>query len=176
MLKEFNLLVSTSRLNEKKACSELWYLLREVGDNAAVIEPTTISGLIRAKTKLDPIEGIQKLRMILLEKPWEFRYVLKINPIQTLVTTDLETITCKAVDLAKLYMKDAESFRITVEKRGTQLHSKDIIDSIAPSIHNKVDLVNPDKIILIEIIGLITGISVISPDSILSVEKEKRAL
>ncbi len=176
MLKDFNLLVSTSRLNERKACSELWYLLREVGDITAVIEPTSISGLIVTKTKLDPIEGIQKLRMILLEKPWEFRYVLKINPIQTLVPTDLDTISCKAVDLAKLYIQEAECFRITVEKRVTQLHSKDLIDSIAPSIDKKVDLVNPDKIILIEIIGSITGISIISPDSILSVEKEKRTL
>ena len=40
VLKDFNLLVTTARGNEEDACSEIWYLLGEIGDPRA-IEPLT---------------------------------------------------------------------------------------------------------------------------------------
>jgi tRNA(Ser,Leu) C12 N-acetylase TAN1 len=39
-----------------------------------------------------------------------------------------------------------------------------------------VDLRDPGKIVLIEIIGKVAGIAVIPPDGILGIEKEKRTL
>ena len=36
LLKDFNLLATTSRGNEKQMCSELLYLLKEIGDSAPV--------------------------------------------------------------------------------------------------------------------------------------------
>jgi len=65
-----------------------------------------------------------------------------------------------------------ETFRITVEKRYTTLHSKDIIDSIAKVVNRKVDLKNPDWIVLVEVFGSKTGISVIKPGQIVSTVKK----
>jgi tRNA acetyltransferase TAN1 len=70
-------------------------------------------------------------------------------------------------------IKENESFRITVEKRFTQLSTRDIIEAAAANIERKVNLTSPDKILLIEIVGGTTGMSVIKPDDILSVSKEK---
>jgi tRNA acetyltransferase TAN1 len=67
-----------------------------------------------------------------------------------------------------------EKFRITIEKRHTGLSSKTIIDTVAKNIDRIVDLETPDKILLIEIIGELAGLSVITPTDILSVEREKR--
>jgi len=50
MLRDFNLLATTLRGNERDACSELWYLLGEIGDSAPNVEKTGVSGLIAAKT------------------------------------------------------------------------------------------------------------------------------
>lgn len=176
MMKDFNLLVSTSRRNERKACSELWYLLREAGDISAEVEPTPISGLIVSKTELDPVKAVEKLREILFQKPWEFRYVLKVRPIQTIVHSGLEEIRDKAAELAETHISDGESFRITVEKRRCDLRSREIVEEVAKRIEHRVDLENPDKIVLIEVLGQVTGIAVIPPKAILSVEKERRNL
>ena len=36
LLEDFNLLATTSRGNEEDLCSEIWYLLREMGDDDVI--------------------------------------------------------------------------------------------------------------------------------------------
>ena len=172
MLKDFNLLVTTTRGNEDNASSEIWYLLKEIGDEKAEVDRTGVSGLIAAKTSLNPFEVIAKLREILKERPYEFRYSLRIIPIEKVVKTRLEEIEKAAEELAPK-IGENETFRITVEKRFTEISTKDVIEAAASKIERKVNLEKPDKIMLIEIIGGLTGISVIRPNDIISVSKEK---
>ncbi|HDD70446.1 RNA methyltransferase [Candidatus Bathyarchaeota archaeon] len=172
MIRDFNLLATTSRGNEDEACSELWYLLGEIGDSAPTIEKTGVAGLIAAKTAFNPFEVIEKLRKILHERPYEFRYTLRIIPIERVVRTDLKEIQRVATELSSK-IKENETFRVTVEKRFTEISTRDIIETAASNIERKVDLNKPDKILLIEVIGGLTGISVIKPDEILAVVKEK---
>jgi len=173
LLKDFNLLVSTSRGNERNTCSEMWYLLGEAGDRTAVVERTQIIGLVVARTKIDPVTAIEKLRSLLLQRPWEFRYTLKVTPITGTVPSDPQGIEDFAVKLAESLKKD-EKYRITVEKRRTSISGRVLIEAIAKQIDRKVDLDEPDRIVLIQILGDVTGVSVIPPDRILSVEREKR--
>ena len=172
MLRDFNLLATTSRGNEENACSELWYLLGEVGDSAATVDKTGVAGLIAAKTAFNPFEIIGKLRKILHERPYEFRYTLRVIPIEKVVRTDLGVIQRVATELASK-IGENETFRVTVEKRFTQLSTKDIVEATAANIERNVDLNKPDKILLVEVIGGFTGMSVIKPEDILSVMKEK---
>jgi len=172
-LREFNLLVSTPRGLEHDACSELWFLLGEVGDERAEVETTPVKGLIWAKTALDPFEVVKRFRQLLAERPEEFRVIQRVIPIERVVRTDLAEIARAAQELALTKIEPGEKFRITVEKRHTQLGSMDIIKAVAEGIDRPVDLKNPDKIVLIEVVGGLTGISVIRPDDILSVPKER---
>ena len=172
MLRDFNLLATTSRGNERDACSELWYLLGEIGDSAPNVEKTGVSGLIAAKTAFNPFGVIEKLRRILLERPYEFRYTLRIIPIEKVICTDLGEIQCVATELSSK-IGENETFRVTVEKRFTAMLSRNIIEEVAANIERKVDLSKPDKILLIEVIGGLTGISVIKPDDVISIMKEK---
>jgi tRNA acetyltransferase TAN1 len=71
-------------------------------------------------------------------------------------------------------MKADEKFRITVEKRKTSISGRSLIEAIANRIDRKVDLDDPDKIVLIQILGELTGVSIVPPGKILSVEREKR--
>lgn len=173
MLKDFNLLVSTSRGNERNTCSELWYLLGEAGDRNAVVERTPVIGLVVARTKIDPVTAVERLRLLLLEHPWEFRYTLKVTPLTGTVSSDPQKIEDYAVKLARSLKRD-EKYRITVEKRRTSISGRALIEAIARRINGKVDLEAPDKVLLIQIVGEVTGVSIIAPDKILSVEREKR--
>ncbi len=152
----------------------MWYLLGEVGDRGSTIETTSVIGLVVAKTKLDPIGAIRDLRMLLKERPWEFRYTLKLVPVQKVVAAHLEEIEREAMNLAGGIGLE-EKFRITVEKRHTPMSSKEIIDRVAKGIERAVDLESPDRILLVEIIGELAGLALISPEDILSVEREKRS-
>lgn len=171
-LKDFNLLVTTARGNEEDACSEIWYLLREIGDSAPKVEKTGITGLIAAETALDPFEVIEKFREIFKERPYEFRYSLRIIPIEKTVRTDLNEIGKTVRDLASKITED-ETFRITVEKRFTSTKTEDMIEVAAANIERRVNLDNPDKIVLVEVVGGLTGISVVKPQDIISTMKQK---
>ena|SRR5271157_80700 len=171
-MKEFNLLATTSRGFEAQARSELQFLLEKIGDSTPVVERTGISGVIAVKTKIEAITAINQLRTVLHQTPYEFRFVLRVIPIEKVVQTDLEPIQSAVTELAS-NIGENETFRVTVEKRFTAMHSKDIVEKIASSIKRTVDLTKPDKIVLIEIVGKFTGISVIRPENTLSVQKEK---
>lgn len=172
MLRNFNLLATTWRGNEENARSELRYLLGEIGDSAPTVDKTGVAGLIAAKTAFNPFEVIEKFRKILHERSYEFRYTLRIIPVEKVVRTDLGEIQQAATELSSKIGED-ETFRVTVEKRFTETPTQDIIEATAANIERKVDLNNPDKILLIEIVGGLTGLSVIKPNEILAVMKEK---
>jgi tRNA acetyltransferase TAN1 len=173
MINGFNLLATTSRGNERPMCNELLYLLKEeLGDAQAETSKTKIRGLIVAKTTLDPCTAIEKLRAILKERPYEFRYALRILPIERVVPTDLAEIKRVVAELA-VGIGENETFRVTVEKRFTTIHSKDLIEAAAGDLKRKANLENPDKILLIEVLGALTGVSLLKPDDILAVVKEK---
>lgn len=172
VLKDFNLLITTSRGNEDNVCSEILYLWGEIGDTAVTVDKTGITGLIVAKTAFSPFEIIEKLRGILKERPWEFRYTLRVIPIEKVVPTDLREIERAATELASK-IKENETFRVAVEKRLTKVSSKDIVEAAAVNIERRVNVTSPDKIVLIEVVGGFTGISVIESTDILSVVKER---
>jgi len=172
---EFNLLVSTYRGCERGAIQELRNVLRDIGDSEPLIEKTGISGLIHARTALEPVQVVARFRMILKERPWIFRYILRAVPVMKIVPADLEEIRRAAGEL-EAAIGLGETFRITLEKRGSALRSQEIIESAASTVDRKVDLNNPDRIVLIEILGNQAGLSLIDPTDIFSSVKEKRAL
>lgn len=173
MLNDFDLLISSARGNEAEANFEARYIVGELGDRNCITDLATVSGLTVAKTVLEPTSIIPNLRNLLRSSPWQFRYVLKIKPIEEVVESNIQRI--QAAVTGRIHKVNLnETFRICIEKRRTDLSSKEIIDSVASGIKRKVELKNPDKIILIEIIGNLTGVAVINPDGVFSVEKEKR--
>ena len=119
------------------------------------------------------IKAIHDLRLLLKERPWEFKYTLKCVPVQTVMEAKLEAIQASALTLAK-GIAEKETFRITVEKRHTGLSSKTIIDTIAKQIERTVNLEHPDRILMIEVIGELAGAALLKAEDTLSVEREKR--
>jgi tRNA acetyltransferase TAN1 len=173
MLKDFNLLASTARGNERAMVNEMLFLLKDqLGDQEAAASKTGVRGIIVAKTSLDPYVAVEKLRGLISERPYEFRFALRIMPIERVVPSALEEIKQTALELANRISED-ETFRITIEKRFTTLHSTDIISAVAPEIQREADMTNPNKILLIEVMGAVTGLSLVKPHEIISVMKEK---
>src|SRR5215211_795683 len=171
----FNLLVTTYRHREYDALDELTLLLQRFGDESPILEIQKVSGIILAITNLNPFELTTKYKELLAEEPWQFRYILRSIPIERSFYTDLKNIEIEAENIVMKKLNKNDSFRITIEKRHTSLRSKEIISSIANKLSGyKVSLENPNWIILIEIIGNKTGISVLKEIDIFSSVMEKR--
>lgn len=172
MLTDFNLLATTFRRAERDACAELQYHLEQIGDKSPVVGRTFVAGLIAAKTNLDPFGVIKGLREILHERPYELRFMLRLIPISEVVRTDLNEIR-RTASKYDSEIGENESFRITVEKRFTSLSSRKLVEAVALDIKKRVDLGSPDKIVLIEIVGGLTGISLVAPNDVLCTAKER---
>ena len=172
MIKDFNLLATTYRRTEGHARSELRFLLEQIGDPTANVDRTGVSGVIVAKTSLSPFDVIAKFKEILKERPYEFRYMLRVIPVERVVQTDLDQVRLVVKELSQK-IAEGETFRVTAEKRFTQTSSRELIEAAAAGIKNKVNLTAPDKVILIEVLGGLTGVSIAKPNEILSILKEK---
>jgi tRNA acetyltransferase TAN1 len=170
-----NLIITCARHLEPEAEEELRGFLDEFGDPDPKVTITSMSGILTAETKLDPVETIRKIKEILLDEPWSVRYCLRIIPIQRIVETGIEEIEKVVEELASNISKD-EKYRISIEKRNSNMSSQEIIKKIASKIKNQVSLEFPDKVVLIEILGTKTGISVVKKSDILSTEKTKRSM
>ncbi len=164
--------MSTYRFREEDAQDEILELLDKFGDQAAESEIVEIKGIILVQSSLDPLAVIDKLKELVASEPWQVRYVLRVLPVQVVVPTRLETIIQAVRDLIKKMGND--TFRVTVEKRHNSLGSMQIVKAIADQISNKVDLENPSWVVLVQVLGGLTGVSVLRPHQIFSSVVEKR--
>jgi len=170
-----NLIVTCPRHLEPETEEELMDILEEFGDSDVKISITNMSGILTAETKLDPIEVVRKIKEMLLDEPWSVRYCKRIIPIQKVIESKIEEIEESVAEMSN-QISEKETYRISIEKRNSDLSSKEIITKIADKIKNKVSLEFPDKILLIEILGSKTGISILKKTDILSTEKTKRSI
>ena len=170
-----NLIITCARHLEPETRDELKDILEEFGDSDAKISITEMSGILTAETKLEPIEVVRKIKEMLLDEPWSIRYCLRIIPIQKLIESKIEEIEKTITDISE-QISEGETYRISIEKRNSNLSSQEIISKIANKIKNKVSLEFPDKVVLIEILGSKTGISILKKSDVLSVEKTKRSI
>jgi len=107
-------------------------------------------------------------------EPFKVRFIMRIIPVDKVVDTKINAIV-KAVKELSSVISPAETFRITIEARDSPYSEKELIDAIADAVDRKVNLDSPDKIVLLEIFGEYSGVSVISPREIVSIQKLKRA-
>jgi hypothetical protein len=68
---------------ENLAAIELEDLLRFLGDSEPQVSMTSISGLLTARTSLDPFEVIERVRVIAEEEPWRVGSLMRMIPIES---------------------------------------------------------------------------------------------
>ncbi|HJU14380.1 MAG TPA: THUMP domain-containing protein [Candidatus Nitrosotalea sp.] len=168
-----NLIVTCSRHLEEEASDEISKILGELGDDNAKTGHSRFSGIVVVDTKIDPFQAVKDIKVKILDEPWSMRYCHRFIPIQESTKTTLEEIV-DAVRKHLSVMNAHDTYRITVEKRGSGQSTKDMIDAIAKAIPNKVSLENYDWNIVVEILGDIAGISILKESDIVSTMKTKR--
>ena len=167
-----NLLVTTFKYREIDAFDELLQILNTLGDKNPTIDISSISGIIVAKTCMDPFQVVEACRELVRNEPWLFRYVLRIIPLEKICRAELTEIHNHVKQLS-MKIHDDETIKVIIEKRHTNLRSNEIISNVTSDLDIKVNLSDPNWIILIQIVNRLAGISVLRSDQIFSSVKEK---
>ena len=168
-----NLLVTCARNLETETKNEVEKILGEIGDQEPEILNVGMRGILMVNTNIESSKIITWVKDKVVEEPWFIRYCLRMIPIQTITETEMSKITENVTEL-KNVIKQNDSYRITIEKRNTDMSSTEIITEIAKIFPNEVSLNQPDWVILIEILGDKTGISILKDSEMFSLDKAKR--
>ncbi|MDA0756225.1 MAG: THUMP domain-containing protein [Crenarchaeota archaeon] len=168
-----NLIITCQRNLEEVTILEIQNMLERFGDTEPIIEKTIFSGIIEVETKLDIMKVLENFKEIIEDEPWLIKYCSRVIPIQVECESKLDEIRDNVNSLSSIIKKN-DTYRITIEKRQSSLHTSEIISSVADSLSNKVSLENSDWEIVIQVLRNKTGISIIPPNTILSVERQKR--
>ncbi len=168
-----NLIITCARSLESETKNEISKILDELGDQEPEILNVGMRGILMVNTIIEPSKIIDYVKNKMIEEPWLIRYCLRIIPIQMITETEIDKIKQNVIKLKDMIQKN-DSYRITIEKRNTSISSNEIITEIAKIFPNKVSLNQPDWIILIEILGNETGISILKNDGMFSLDKAKR--
>ena len=168
-----NLIITCARNLESETKNEIRKILDELGDQEPEILNVGMRGILIVNTIIEPSKIIDWVKNKIVEEPWLIRYCLRIIPIQRITDTEIDKIKQNVIKLKNTIQKN-DSYRITIEKRNTSISSNEIITEVAEIFPNKVSLNQPDWIILIEILGNETGISILKNDEMFSLDKAKR--
>ena len=168
-----NLIITCARSLESETKNEISKILDELGDQEPEILNVGMRGILMVNTIIEPSKIIDYVKNKMIEEPWLIRYCLRIIPIQMITETEIDKIKQNVIKLKDTIQKN-DSYRITIEKRNTDISSTEIITEIANIFPNKVSLDQPDWIVLIEILGNDTGISILKDDELFSLDKAKR--
>lgn len=122
----------------------------------------------------DPKALLSFITDFVRSEPFKVRSIMRIIPVDRVVDTKVQDIVDAVKELSSA-IGPGETFRITIEARDSPYQDKKLIDAIADVVDRKVSLDSPDKMVLLEIFGEYSGVSVISPHDIISVTKLKRA-
>lgn len=172
---KLELILTCARHFEGDAETEITSILHDLGDDEPHVTTTNFSGILTVKTSIPHTEIIEQIGKKIQDEPWTIRYISRIIPMFDVMNCEMDSIVKAAASQARKIKPD-ETYRITIEKRDSDIQSSEIITKIASMLENKVSLEEYDWIILIETIGDVCGVSVLKDDDVLSVERLKRSL
>lgn len=161
-----SVIVTCPRRFEPEAGAEAAGMLEKAGLGACRVELTPMPGILVLHTAADPVGAVAAMARAVADEPWSARYVQRAIPVQASVPAREGAIVEAAVRLASSDGMGG-TYRVTVEKRRTQLSARGIIAGIAGALGGRVSLENPDRIVLVEILGPDAGVSVLRPGDIL---------
>lgn len=176
-----NMLV-TFRPNQKgHAENEMRSRLKDVNAYVDSIEHTNVEGVCEIRVLGDPKEVVADLRKLCFEDPEMFPYTHHWVPIEKWVEPYMDEMLKVTTEYGKQIIAN-ERWMLHLHKRHTGMHSSDLIEKLtAPINKGTVDLEDPQRIVVIELMGDRAGMSLVRSDELLDVIKvreliEKRML
>ncbi len=143
------------------AVEEIRRVMRAIGEPDALVKTTEVAGNLKVIPEGDAHEAQEMVTRLCADRPELFAHTSNWTVVDQFVPTDLASIR-RAVAAYQRDIGASDSWKIAVRPAGSALHRQNVIDAVAPLIHNApVDLENPAKEIRIDILGDETGVGLL---------------
>jgi tRNA acetyltransferase TAN1 len=168
-----NLLVTFHQYEKGHAETEMRARLKDVGAYIESIQPTNVEGVFEVLVGDDPKKIVADIRQLCLDDPGLFSYTHHWVPIERWIPQDTEEMVKITSEFGK-HISHNERWMLHLHKRHIGIHSSDLIDRLTVPIQEGiVDLKNPQKIVIVELMGDRAGMSLVRCDELLDVNKVK---
>ena len=169
---EFNILLSCRRFQEAESCQELRRIIEEESELGSLdwCKLTGISCLVVGKVDGDAHTFVTKLGHIVKKMPWIIQDLLKIHPIDLVVESTMKGIRAGSKKLAK-GMKKTDKFRVNLNRRDTNLDRDKLLHEIATQFPGKVDLEEYDWVVVVEMLGPVSGLALLRKEQIVTLRR-----
>ncbi|WP_147654226.1 THUMP domain-containing protein [Methanomassiliicoccus luminyensis] len=170
-MERYNLLVTYHPNQSRLAEQELRRVVGDIGEQIEELEHACVDGVFCARVAGDPKELVYDLRASMQEEPDLLSHTYHWVPVERWVEADEDTMRRTAAELAE-GIGENERWMMHLHKRHIDQHSEDLVLSLTDPIHvGKVSLTSPDKIIAVEIIGPMAGMSLLDREEIIDTNK-----
>lgn len=168
-----NLVLTSAKGLEARASAEFKEIALLSGIRKVSLERSAYDGVVEVDVE-NPKGVLSFLTEYVRSEPFRVRFIMRVIPVDKVVDTKMEDITRAVKELSEV-IGNGETFRITIEARDSPYSNLELINAVADIVDRKVSLEKPDKVVFIQVFGEYTGLSVMTPDEIVSISKLKRA-
>lgn len=150
--------------------------IEEAGGEVEDIERSSINGVFCVSISGNPKELVKAIREEMQDAPEMLSHTFHWVPIDAWVKAE-EGIMIEAVKEAANGIGENESWMMHVHKRHHPKHSEELMLTLTEPIQKgKVDLKHPDKIIAVEVLGGMAGISLLNGDELINANKLRQEI
>lgn len=175
-MESINLLVTYHPYQQGLAEREVRRNVEEAGFQLEEMDKTTVQGVMGIRVRGDPKRLVATLRRSFSESPGMFSYTYHWVPIERWVPSTEGSMVEAAKELSEGIGSD-ERWMLHLHRRHLAKHSDELVKLLTdPIAKGPVDLENPQKILVVEILGDSTGMSVANKDEVLDVNKLRQQI
>ena len=159
-MQDFNLLVSYGKKGYFSSLQEIERLLKKIGDDKPRTEKAEEDNEILVKTELKTRELISELNELAFKEPSLFGATTKWIPVDNICPANIIDIKNTVRDI-KTQIQNNETWNLEIEKRKSNLNVEKLKEEIERLFDQQKSSEHPEKILRIEILGSIAGVSIL---------------
>lgn len=173
-MRDYNALVTYHPNEKAEAQKEVATVLRDAGIRLEDMIESIVPGLLHLRVEGDGRSQMKKLHDFALRFPEVFRHTHRWTPIEQWLRSTPEAMISAARTLGERIGED-ERWKLSLNKRLYEdAGTKELVRMLADQINaGPVDLQDPQKVLVVEIVGEYAGFSLLSPDEYLDVNEAR---
>ena len=151
---------------------EVHAILTDLGDQKAEQE-LVVPGVIGVSTVLKARSVVEEARELFLAEPLSFTCTIKWVPVDFWCNATIDEIKAVVKEEIKDMIVSDDLYSIEIVKHRSELHEEQIIEAVTPMLRGKVSLDHPQKILRIELCDTKASVTLLRPENVFSIIKEK---
>ena len=170
-MENYNLLVTHHPNQVGLAEKEVRRQIKEAGGTIEKLDSSCVSGVFCVEVSGDAKEIVSNVREEFHEDPGTLTQTFHWMPVDRWVRATVDEMAEAARELAE-GIGESERWMMHMHKRRHDMSSEELVLALTePISKGKVDLRRPDKIIAVEVLGAMAGMSLVTRDQIVDANR-----